>query len=409
MAPSVAVARVADLGQRRRSYSLGANPPHFVRPIVADWLKKPTATLQAGGANMSPPLSPSWVIRHKELTIGRQIGKGSFAVVYRGVWRNQEVAIKRVTRPTGHGNPWWEERELRIMMAVRSPSVVYFHGVTFFPQGDAGLVMEYCHCGSLYDRLMRTHIVWKMGWLDFFHLAIQAAKAVLVLHSWQPGIAHSDLKTHNLLIDENNQVKICDFGVSTIFNMASDSSSDENELFASDFLHVNQNIGTERASFCGTLLYMAPERFIGEAPNPSMDVYAFGIVLWELLHRLFEREYQPPYAEYRHVYPLKAQLMCQIHQNQLRPSVPDTCPGEVRTLVHCCWSTNVSKRPTMREVYVALRQMRTRYNSDEETRNAWTVKRATGGGGRFSKISQRNKTRSGSMSRIFKRQSSVNK
>ncbi len=94
---------------------------------------------------------------------------------------------------------------------------------------------------------------------------------------WKPCILHRDLKPANVLVDENDNVFISDFGVSRFV--------------------VEFNLGT-LAKMRGTYAYCAPEVYFGEPATTKSDVFSIGVILWELLHRVITHQHQRPYKEF---------------------------------------------------------------------------------------------------------------
>ena len=160
--------------------------------------------------------------------------------------------------------------------------------------------------------------------------------AVNFLHS--ANIVHRDLKPANILIDKNCQVKICDFGISA-------------------FLPATQAGDTGDLDFgSGTPAMMAPELFeeVPPDPDPAADMYAFGVLLWEMGTR--ERPW-------RTIHP--AALPNLVGKQQERPPLPgssgaaDSCKpfsASFEALVMRCWDQDVSARPTASAAYNALKQ-----------------------------------------------------
>jgi serine/threonine-protein kinase len=144
------------------------------------------------------------------------------------------------------------------------------HTVTIFDVGEHGgrpyIVMEYLAGGSLADRLTREGpqpLGRVLEWLR------QAAAALDAAHA--NGIVHRDVKPANLLLDDDDRVKVADFGVASAADLAS---------------------FTEAGTVVGTAGYLAPEQARGETATPASDRYALAVVAFELLtgERPFERE-----------------------------------------------------------------------------------------------------------------------
>ena len=128
------------------------------------------------------------------------------------------------------------------------------------------LVMEYVSKSNLFTLIQKERSFAEETAFYFF---IQTLAGMYFLH--KNGFIHRDLKPENLLVTENNVLKICDFG------WTYESEMDENE-------EGEQESSGERKTFCGTLEYMAPEMINRKHHNHQLDVWALGILLYELVH-----------------------------------------------------------------------------------------------------------------------------
>jgi serine/threonine protein kinase len=144
------------------------------------------------------------------------------------------------------------------MSSIRSPNVVFFYGATIRP--NLCMVMEFCHKGTLFDVLNDKAAV--VDWPLFFKFAKDMVRGTWCLHSWKPQIVHRDLKTLNLLVDQNNTVKVCDFGQSRFTEGQASNST--------------------LAKLRGTYHYCAPEVYFGKRFTTKSDVFSIGVILWEL-------------------------------------------------------------------------------------------------------------------------------
>jgi len=172
--------------------------------------------------------------------------------------------------------------------------------VTIFDVGEhAGrpyIVMEYLAGGSLADRLTREGaqpLGRALEWLG------QAAAALDAAHA--SGIVHRDVKPANLLLDDDDRVKVADFGVASAADLAS---------------------FTEAGTVVGTAGYLAPEQARGETATPASDRYALAVVAFELLTgiRPFERESSTAEAMAHVSAPIPP---ASAHNPQLPPEVDD--------------------------------------------------------------------------------------
>jgi len=149
----------------------------------------------------------------------------------------------------------------------------------------------------------------------------KASTGVNWLHQMNPVILHLDLKPANILLDDHFRAKIADFGLSQIV------SKDDK----SRFLKMG-----------GTPLYMPPEMFATPPiPSTKCDVYAFGIIIWELL---IERI---PY--YDSDIKSSEELFEKV-KGGTRPSIPKNCPPPLQKLITKCWNEDPEKRPSLIEI-----------------------------------------------------------
>jgi len=161
------------------------------------------------------------------------------------------------------------------------------------------------------------------------------------LHKFEPQIFHRDIKSANLLIDEDWTLKLADMGLAR---------------FAT--IHNQQTMN----KICGTFAYLAPEVYLGKSFSDKSDIYSCGIVLWELANRVMKEKYEAPYSEYPFL-TLDFQIAVQAAENYLRPTLDEkSCPKDWYKFYKSCISPKPANRPTATE---ALQQL-TRMISKEE-------------------------------------------
>lgn len=273
------------------------------------------------------------IIKNEDLEELRELGSGTFGTVYHGKWRGTDVAIKRIKKSCFTGRSSEQERltlefwrEAEILSKLQHPNVVAFYGVVQDgPGGTLATLTEFMVNGSL-----RHVLLCKDRHLDRrkkLIIAMDAAFGMEYLHS--KNIVHFDLKCDNLLVnlkDPSRPIcKVGDFGLSKI---------KRNTLVT----------GGVR----GTLPWMAPELLNGSSNKVSekVDVFSFGIVLWEILTG------EEPYANMHY-----GAIIGGIVNNTLRPPVPSFCDPEWRILMEQCWAPDPSARPCFTEIARRLRAM----------------------------------------------------
>ncbi|MCL7044323.1 hypothetical protein MKW94_024560 [Papaver nudicaule] len=197
-------------------------------------------------------------IAWEDLGIGVQIGHGSCGTVYRGLWRGSDVAVKEFSK-LEYSEDFLQSfrQEVLLMKRLRHPNVLLFMGAVTSPQ-HLCIVMEYLPCGSLFQLLQRKTA--RLDWRRRALMAEDIARGMNYLHRCNPPIVHRDLKSSNLLVDKNWNVKVGGFGLS--------------RLKHATYLATNTGRGTPQ--------WMAPEIIRNEPSDEKCDVYSFGVVLWEL-------------------------------------------------------------------------------------------------------------------------------
>ncbi|KAL0710719.1 hypothetical protein Bca4012_017697 [Brassica carinata] len=272
------------------------------------------------------------VIKNDDLEELKELGSGTFGTVYHGKWRGTDVAIKRIKRSCFIGrsseqdrltSEFWHEAE--ILSKLHHPNVMAFYGVVKDgPGGTLATVTEYMVNGSLRHVLLSNRQIDRRKRLI---IAMDAAFGMEYLHS--KNIVHFDLKCDNLLVNLKDPArpicKVGDFGLSKI---------KRNTLVT----------GGVR----GTLPWMAPELLSGSSSKVSekVDVFSFGIVLWEILTG------EEPYANMHY-----GAIIGGIVNNTLRPTVPSYCDPEWRMLMEQCWAPDPFVRPSFPEIARRLRTM----------------------------------------------------
>src|SRR5580704_9730788 len=186
------------------------------------------------------------------------------------VWRAEDpklrrtVAIKRVSA-SGTGDPAEASRLLhegRRLSALNHPNIASVYDV-LEQDGEVFLVMEYVEGQTLRQRLNQAINVYQ-----FFEIAIQCADALTAAH--ERGILHGDIKPENVMLTESGQVKLLDFGVARRITAGPATNS------------ATQTLSTY-APGGGTTSYMAPEVLMGTPPDFSADIFALGVVFYEML------------------------------------------------------------------------------------------------------------------------------
>jgi len=255
----------------------------------------------------------SWKIDQQDIKEIKEIGSGVSAIVYYGtdLRTGQEVAVKKLKFKKLSGAKLRAfQREVVILATASHPALLRFVGATDSP--PFCIVTEWMAGGNLYNEIHKRK---RLDQSQITCAAYDIARGMRFLHSRQ--IVHRDLKSLNVLLDNNGRAKICDFGFSR--------HADKNDV-------MTQNVGTPH--------WMAPELLSASTCYDSrIDVYAYGIVLWEMLVKKL------PYTG------LEApQIVAQVLMNDLRPAIPKTADPELERLISDCWDRDPHNRPTFDEI-----------------------------------------------------------
>eukprot|EP01133_Synstelium_polycarpum_P005691 gene5691-6575_t len=240
-----------------------------------------------------------WIISQHELEYTDKIGSGISGKVYKGLYRNREVAIKVLKSADEAHNREEFLKEFHVLASLQSSLIVGLYGVVLEP------------------RLL---------------------KGVSTLHQSAPQILHRDVKSLNFLVTKDWRIKVADFGLSR-FNTKSNQ------------LTLNKTRGTSA--------YCAPEVFQGKEYSEKSDVYSLGVVFWELIFALINGRYLHPYGEYKKMN--EFQIMLYTSNHGLRPTIPTNSPKCIRDLITRCWDKDLEQRPTCIEAIDILAECEREY------------------------------------------------
>ena len=191
----------------------------------------------------------------------RSLGKGSFGEVFEGVHVHDDhfkVAVKVLHPSTAHDEEFITslKAECRLLDRLKHPGIVGFRELVIRPGQPPAMVLDLISGGSLEARIERG----PMAAPAVVDLLASVLDALAYAHN--EGVVHRDIKPGNILLDARGRPLLVDFGIAK----AADSGRH-----------------TKTGAALGTLAYMAPELFDGVKASPRSDLYAVGLVGWELL------------------------------------------------------------------------------------------------------------------------------
>ena len=317
-----------------------------------------------------------WMIDFADLTQTRVIGEGAFGKVYLGKWHETDVAIKALTSLGALGITAGQiasyatetdvkdalktlEREVGLMVGMRHPNVILFLGVCPDPPC---VVTEYCARGSLYDVLVEAkdrpngELARALTWYRRVSMMLDAAKGMLYLHSHRPTIIHRDLKSPNLLVDGNWNVKVTDFNLSRLADVSQP--------------------GVASSVVANNPRWHAPEIIRDAHFTKPGDVYAFGLIMWEMITWMLPYDSMSSF-----------QMILFVGDKGGRPPVPESNTGTASVgnshwhiqggsfpgynayvdLMVRCWDQDPEKRPAFPEIIARLREILLSSFSESDT------------------------------------------
>ncbi|KAK9054725.1 hypothetical protein SSX86_025804 [Deinandra increscens subsp. villosa] len=190
------------------------------------------------------------------------LGLGTYGSVYYGLLREQEVAVKRMTATKTKEFI----AEMKLLCKVHHTNLVELIGYAA-SDDELFLIYEYAQKGSLgshlHDPQNKGHPA--LSWIMRVQIALDAARGLEYIHEHtKPHYVHRDIKTSNILLDGGFKAKISDFGLAKLVGITNDGEASTTRVV-------------------GTFGYLAPEYLRDGLATAKSDVYAFGVVLFELI------------------------------------------------------------------------------------------------------------------------------
>ncbi|KAL9662890.1 hypothetical protein QQ045_027725 [Rhodiola kirilowii] len=190
----------------------------------------------------------------------RKLGEGGFGSVYRGYLHDadKEVAVKKISEGSKQGRKEYIT-EVKIISRLRHRNLVQLIGWCH-EKGDFLLVYEFMPNGSLNSHLFGVSKI--LAWSMRYKIALGIASGLLYLHEeWEQCVVHRDIKSSNIMLDSNFNVKVGDFGLARL---------------------MDHELGPQTTGLAGTIGYMAPEYINTGRASKESDVFSFGIVALEI-------------------------------------------------------------------------------------------------------------------------------
>ena len=280
---------------------------------------------------MKPDLR--WIINSNSIKIIKIIGFGGSSDVYLGDYRGTEVAVKKLRLIDAKKDYIKEyKREVSSLVLLYHPYLVLLMGAIAEPF-NLSIVTEYCKGGNLFELLYKkTHIY--LSWEFKKKILLEIAIGMNYLHTNNPPILHRDLKSLNILL------------TNTI-----ESSSDTTDIKISDFgLSRSYQKSCILSGHLGTCSWMAPEIIVNKRYSTKVDVYSYGIIIWEVCTRKI------PYSSMS-----QQHIQFYVSVKKGRPNlkiIPNDTPPKIVELMQMCWDHEPNNRPNFDYIVEYLRNLK---------------------------------------------------
>ncbi|XP_067145465.1 tyrosine-protein kinase ABL1 isoform X3 [Centruroides vittatus] len=267
------------------------------------------------------PEPDEWEIDRTDIVMKHKLGGGQYGDVYEAVWKryNMTVAVKTLKEDTMALKDFLEEAS--IMKEMKHPNLVQLLGVCT-REPPFYIITEFMPCGNLLDYL-RNASRDEINAVVLMYMATQIASAMSYLESHS--FIHRDLAARNCLVGENHLVKVADFGLARL---------------------MRDDTYTAHAGAKFPIKWTAPEGLAYNKFSTKSDVWAFGILLWEIATYGMSPY---PGVDLTDVYHML--------ESGYRMECPPGCPPRVYELMRQCWLWDPMERPTFKDIHHTLETM----------------------------------------------------
>ncbi|XP_034232083.1 tyrosine-protein kinase Abl [Thrips palmi] len=267
------------------------------------------------------PEPDEWEINRTDIVMRHKLGGGQYGDVYEAVWKrhNMTVAVKTLKEDTMALKDFLEEAS--IMKEMKHPNLVQLLGVCT-REPPFYIITEFMSKGNLLDYL-RNGNKDQINAVVLMYMATQIASGMSYLES--RSFIHRDLAARNCLVGENHLVKVADFGLARL---------------------MRDDTYTAHAGAKFPIKWTAPEGLAYNKFSTKSDVWAFGILLWEIATYGMSPY---PGVDLTDVYHML--------EKGYRMECPPGCPPKIYELMRECWQWVPGERPTFQEIHHALENM----------------------------------------------------
>lgn len=257
------------------------------------------------------------IVQYNDFVMEDKLGKGGFGEVYKATHTPTDTvcAVKRLfMEELDEDDQLLYTREIEILAKCRYPFLLHLLGYTITPPYI--IVTPFIPNGSLYDYVCHHAKRKRLSPTQKTLIAMGISYGMMKLHEMD--IIHRDLKSLNVLIDQNMLPWICDFGIART---------------------VSER-GAAMTRDVGTSAWMAPEQMTSHHYDNKVDTYSFAMVLYEMM-----REKTP-----FHGMSVK-DITDNVVKHNRRPKLPETGNENLRKLIEACWHPKPNKRPSFKRIF----------------------------------------------------------
>ncbi|XP_035411275.1 tyrosine-protein kinase ABL1 isoform X3 [Cygnus atratus] len=267
------------------------------------------------------PNYDKWEIERTDITMKHKLGGGQYGEVYEGVWKKYSltVAVKTLKEDTMEVEEFL--KEAAVMKEIKHPNLVQLLGVCT-REPPFYIITEFMTYGNLLDYLRECNRQ-EVNAVVLLYMATQISSAMEYLE--KKNFIHRDLAARNCLVGENHLVKVADFGLSRL--MTGDTY-------------------TAHAGAKFPIKWTAPESLAYNKFSIKSDVWAFGVLLWEIATYGMS-----PYPG------IDLSQVYELLEKDYRMERPEGCPEKVYELMRACWQWSPSDRPSFAEIHQAFETM----------------------------------------------------
>nr|CAH8822537.1 unnamed protein product [Trichobilharzia regenti] len=305
---------------------------HIPKPFIHSGHVNNSERLSACSDSIGSMEFDGWEIDRSEIIMRQKLGCGQYGDVYEAVWKrfNSVVAVKTLKQDVNlNVNDFL--KEAAIMKKLRNRNLVQLLGVCT-REPPLYLITEYMPNGNLLNYL-RTRSPGELTPLTLLYMAVQIASGMAYLEA--NNFIHRDLAARNCLVGERHLIKVADFGLARYMQ--------------------RQDTYTARNGAKFPIKWTAPEGLSYYIFSSKSDVWAFGVVLWELATYGLSPY---PGVELHDVYHLL--------EKGYRMERPHGCPEAVYSIMLRCWAWDPNLRPSFSEIHAELEQMYATMNIEAE-------------------------------------------